>query len=73
MAFLAVVIHVIAQCLYFGQGELVVMHLGFLQANHVGLMLFNQRRQLMGASPQPVDIEGDDFHGRQSSLAKGRC
>jgi hypothetical protein len=36
-------------------------------------MLFNQRRQLMRAGAQPVDIEGDEFHGRQSRLAKGRC
>jgi hypothetical protein len=64
--------HVITQRLDLVQRELVVMDLGFLQADHVGLMFFNQRRQLMGASAQPVDVEGDDLHGRQV-LAKGRC
>ena len=49
-----------------GQGELVVVDLGFLQADHVRLMLFDQRCQLMRASAQPVDVEGDDLHGRQS-------
>ena len=49
MAFLTVVVDVIAQGLHFGEGELLVMDFGFLQANHIGLMLFNQRRQLMRA------------------------
>ncbi len=48
MAFLAVVIHVVAKGLYFGQGELIVVDFGFLQADHIRLVLFNQRRQLMG-------------------------
>jgi hypothetical protein len=29
-------------------------------------MLFDQRRQLMGTGAQPVDVEGDNLHGRQS-------
>jgi len=73
VAFLPMVVHVIAKGLHFGQRELVIVDFGFLQTDHVGLVLFNQRRQLMRAGAQPVDIEGDDFHGRQSSLAKGRC
>jgi hypothetical protein len=40
--------------------------LGFLQADHVRLMLFDQRRQLMRTGAQSVDVEGDDLHGRQS-------
>ncbi|MCY1248953.1 hypothetical protein D9M72_624470 [compost metagenome] len=66
MAFLPVEVHVITQGLHLGQRELFVVDLGFLQADHIGLVLFDQRRQLMGTGAQPVDVEGDDLHGRQS-------
>ncbi len=58
--------HVVAQGLHLGQGELFVVDLGFLQPDHVRLVLLDQRRQLMGAGAQPVDVEGDDLHGRLS-------
>ncbi|MCY1401265.1 hypothetical protein D9M71_163810 [compost metagenome] len=54
---------VIAQRLDLGEGELLVRDFGFLQADDVWLMFFDQRRQLMGPGPQAVDIERNDFHG----------
>ncbi|MNV10648.1 hypothetical protein D3C71_1011840 [compost metagenome] len=66
MTLLPVEIHVVAQGLDFIERELVVVDLGFLQPDHIGLMLFDQRRQLMGTGAQPVDVEGDNLHGRQS-------
>src|SRR5207253_1951848 len=66
MALLPVVMHLVTQGLNFGQGELVVMDLGFLQPDHVRLVLLDQRGQLMGPGAQAVDVERDDLHGRQS-------
>ena len=66
MAFLAVEVHVIAEGAHFFQRELVVVDLGFLQADHVRLVFFDQRCQLMRTGAQSVDVEGNDLHGRQS-------
>ncbi|MDT4839784.1 hypothetical protein FQZ97_735850 [compost metagenome] len=65
MAFLTVVMHVVAEIADVRLGELLVGDLGFLQADHVRLVFLDQGRQLMWACPQAVDIEGDDLHGRQ--------
>ncbi len=56
------VVHVITQGLDISQRELIVADLGFLQANHVRLVLFDQRRQLVRARAQAVDVERDDLH-----------
>lgn len=61
--FLTMEVHVVAQCLNFSQWELLVSHFGFLQADHVRLVLFDQRGQLMGPGAQAVDVERDDLHG----------
>ncbi|MNW67292.1 hypothetical protein D3C74_458600 [compost metagenome] len=66
MAFLAVEIHVVAEGADFFERELVVVDLGFLQADHVRLVFFDQRCQLMRTGTQSVDVEGNDLHGRQS-------
>ncbi|MNN72947.1 hypothetical protein D3C81_1890260 [compost metagenome] len=66
MAFLPMVMHVVTQRLDLGERELVVVDLGFLQADDVWLVLLDQCRQLMGAGAQAVDVERDDLHGRQS-------
>ena len=66
VTFLSMEIHVVAQGSDFIERKLVVMDLGFLQPDHVGLVFVDQRRQLMGTGTQPVDVEGDDLHGRQS-------
>ncbi|MNE72808.1 hypothetical protein D3C80_1687820 [compost metagenome] len=65
MAFLAVVMHVVAEVADVRLGELLVGDFGFLQADHVRLVFLDQGRQLMWARTQAVDIEGDDLHGRQ--------
>ena len=62
MTFLPVKMHVVTQRLDFGEGELVVGDLGFLQANDVRAMFFDQCRQLVRTCAQAVDIEGNDFH-----------
>ncbi|MCY1434177.1 hypothetical protein D9M71_502290 [compost metagenome] len=66
VAFLAMVVHVVTQCLHVGQRELIVADLGFLQADHVRLVLFDQRRQLMGPGAQAIDVERDDLHGKHN-------
>ncbi|MNG02797.1 hypothetical protein D3C84_858410 [compost metagenome] len=66
MAFLAMEMHVITQGLDLGQRELIVADLGFLQADHVRLVLFDQRRQLMGPGAQAIDVERDDLHGKHN-------
>ncbi|MNF01020.1 hypothetical protein D3C80_1999450 [compost metagenome] len=60
------VMHVVTQRLDLGERELVVVDLGFLQADDIWLVLIDQCRQLMGAGAQAIDIERDDLHGRQS-------
>ena len=57
MAFLTMKVHVITQRFDLGERELVVMHLGFLQADHVRLMFLDQRCQLMRPSAQAIDVE----------------
>ena len=66
MAFLAVVMHVVAELANLCLGELFVGDFGFLQADHIRLMFVDQRCQLMRAGTQAIDIEGDDLHRRQS-------
>ena len=63
VAFLPVVVDVVAERLDLGLGKLVVGDLGFLQPDHVGLVPLDQRRQLVRPGAQTVDIERDDFHG----------
>jgi len=63
--------HVVTQRFDVGQGKLIVADLGFLQADHVRLVLFDQRRQLVRAGSQAVDVETDDLHGK-TILIKGR-
>src|SRR5690606_24388670 len=62
MTFLAVVMHVVAECFGLCQGELLVGDLGFLQADDIRLMLFDDRRQLVRSCPQSIDIERNKFH-----------
>ena len=57
MAFLTMKVHVIAQGFDVGEGELVIMDLGFLQADYVRLMFLDQRCQLMRPSAQAIDVE----------------
>jgi hypothetical protein len=57
--------HVVAELADFGFGELLIGYLGFLQADHVRLVFFDQGLQLMRARTQAIDIEGDDFHGQR--------
>ena len=57
MAFLTMEVHVIPQRFDVGDGELIVMDLGFLQADHVRLVFLDQRCQLMWPSAQAVDVE----------------
>ena len=66
VAFLAMEIHVVAKGAYFFQRKLIVVDLGFLQADHVRLVFFDQRCQLMRTGAQSVDVEGNNLHGRQS-------
>ncbi len=66
MTFLPMEMHVITQRFDFGLWELIVRDLGFLQADDVRLVFFNQRRQLMRARAQAVDVERHNFHRRQS-------
>ncbi|MNI80156.1 hypothetical protein D3C73_1366630 [compost metagenome] len=66
VAFLAMEMHVITKGLDLGQRKLIVADLGFLQADHVWLMLFDQRRQLMGPGAQAIDVERDDLHGKHN-------
>ncbi|MNN41816.1 hypothetical protein D3C81_1559560 [compost metagenome] len=63
VAFLAMKVYVVAQGLDLGERELLVADLGFLQADDVGLVLFDQRRQLVGPGTQAIDVERDDLHG----------
>ncbi|MNI79762.1 hypothetical protein D3C73_1362410 [compost metagenome] len=65
------VVHVVAQSLNVSQGELIVADLGFLQADHVRLVFFDQRGQLVRAGPQTIDVETDDLHGKTIPV-KGR-
>ncbi|MNI93091.1 hypothetical protein D3C73_1509830 [compost metagenome] len=62
MAFLPVVVHVVAELADFRFRELVVGNLGFLQADHVRLVLFDQRLELVGTGAQAIDIERNDLH-----------
>ncbi|MNP78009.1 hypothetical protein D3C76_1755400 [compost metagenome] len=62
MAFLPVIVDVVAELADFGFRELVVGNLGFLQADHVRLVLFDQRLELVGTCPQAIDIERNDLH-----------
>ena len=64
MALLPVKVHVVAQRFDIGEGELLVADFGFLEANHVRLVFFDQRCQLMRPSAQAIDVERNDFHGR---------
>ena len=57
MAFLAMELHVIPQRFNVSERELFVTDFGFLQADHVRLMFFDQRCQLMRPSAQAVDVE----------------
>lgn len=59
---LAVVVNVISQGADFRFGKLIVADLGFLQADHIRLVLLDQRCELMRARPQAVDVEGNEFH-----------
>ncbi len=38
------------------------MHFGFLQANHVWLVLLNDGGKLMRTGAQPIDIKRNKFH-----------
>ncbi|MNN96071.1 hypothetical protein D3C81_2149960 [compost metagenome] len=62
MAFLTVIVDVVAELADFGFGELVVGNLGFLQADHVRLVLGDQRFELVGTRSQAIDIERNDLH-----------
>ncbi|MNJ54496.1 hypothetical protein D3C77_499370 [compost metagenome] len=66
MTFLAMKVHVITQGLDICQWKLLVADLGFLQADNIRLMLFDQRRQLMRPCAQAVDVERDDLHGQNN-------
>ncbi|MNJ51896.1 hypothetical protein D3C77_472120 [compost metagenome] len=62
MALLAVVVHVVAQRLDIGEGELLVGDFGLLQTDDVRLVLVDQCRQLMRAGAQTIDIERNQLH-----------
>ncbi|MNZ53116.1 hypothetical protein D3C78_709840 [compost metagenome] len=62
VAFLPVIVDVVAELADFRFRELVVGNLGFLQADHVRLVLFDQRLELVGTRPQAIDIERNDLH-----------
>jgi hypothetical protein len=47
------------------------VYFGLLQADNVRLVLFDNRRQLMGAGAQSVDIKRDKFH--KSLPQSGEC
>ena len=57
VTFLTVEVHVVAQRFDIGEGELLVADFGFLEANHVRLVFFDQRCQLMRPSAQAIDVE----------------
>ncbi|MNM72311.1 hypothetical protein D3C81_840010 [compost metagenome] len=67
MAFLAVVVDVVAQCLDLFARELVVGDLGFLQTDHIRLMALDDCLELMRSGAQAIDIERNDFHARHPS------
>jgi hypothetical protein len=62
MAFLAMIMHVIAQLLHRLEGKLLIIHLGFLQPDHGGRMLIDQLLQLMRSGAQAIDVERNYFH-----------
>jgi hypothetical protein len=41
------------------------MDFGFLQTDHVRLVLFDNCRKLMRAGAQSIDIKGDELHSRE--------
>ena len=62
MAFLPVVMNVVAELADILFGELLIGHFDFLQADDIRLVFVDQRRQLMRARAQPIDIERNDLH-----------
>ncbi|VAQ39517.1 Uncharacterised protein [Klebsiella pneumoniae] len=64
MAFLPVIKDVIAEPGDLFEREHVVVNFGFLQANHVRLVFFDDGGQLVWAGTQAVDIKRDEFHSR---------
>ena len=64
VTFLTVVEDVVTQFRDFFEGEHVVVNLGLLQADNIGLMLLNNGFQLMRTGAQAVDIKRDKFHSR---------
>ena len=64
VAFLTVVKNVIAQLRYLFEREHIVVNFCLLQADHIWLMLLNNRFKLVRAGTQAVDIKRDKFHSR---------
>ena len=46
-----------------GGREYVVMRLGFLQADYVGIEFFDEAPEVGQPQPHAIDVPGDDFHG----------
>ncbi len=64
MAFLPVIEYVVAVLADVFQWEHVIVNFGFLQTDHVGLVLFDNCRQLMRTRAQSIDIKRDKLHER---------
>ena len=63
--FLPIIKDVVTEFRHLFEREHVVVDFRLLQANHVGLMLLDNRFQLMGTGTQAVDIKRDKFHSRR--------
>ena len=68
MSFLPMIHSLISQIVKYFNGKVFILHLGFLQSNDVGLMLIDDRRNLVQSRADAVDIKSNDFH-LQSQLS----
>ncbi|MNL69871.1 hypothetical protein D3C87_1947860 [compost metagenome] len=64
MAFLPVIEHVIAVLADVFQWKHIIVNFGFLQTDHVGLVLLDNCGQLVRTRAQSIDIKRDKLHER---------
>ncbi len=59
---LTMILDLVAELPYGSQRKIGILRFGFLQADNIGPMPFDQLLQLVQAGANTVNIEGHDFH-----------